>query len=162
MFSPDATYRLTDSRLLMKSLVTAAVFAAAAAWPAAGFCAPISLDNPLHCNVSPHAFVRGLIDKGALEAQPFRVESNSINAFNPVRGVNLRAFGYHVFAIVGYEEGDSLFRNGSGKRVSSSAYGAVVWGSTEKVQSAVNAAHSPAIVHHVAPFVTAIFCDREE
>ncbi len=123
--------------------------------------APVSLDQPLQCNISPHAFIGGLIDHGLLEPQPFRVESNSINAFNPVRGVDLRAFGFHVFALVAYEAGNSLFQAGSGTRVSSSAYGAVVWGSTEKVQAAVAAAHSSAIVHHAGPFITAIFCDRE-
>ena len=146
----------------MKSLVTAAVLTAAAAWPAAGSCTPVVLDDPLHCNVSAHAFVSGLIDRGLIEPEPFRVESNSINAFNPVRGVDLRAFGFHVFAIVAYEDGDPLFRKGRGKRVSSSAYGAVVWGSTEKVQTAATAAHSSAIVHHAGPFITALFCDREE
>ncbi|HTI18298.1 MAG TPA: hypothetical protein VL598_11590 [Trinickia sp.] len=146
----------------MKSLVTAAALTASAACPVVALCAPVALDNSLHCNVSAHTFVSELIAQGLLQAQPFRVESNSINAFNPVRGVSLHAFGYPVFAIVGYEEGDPLFQAGSGKRVSTSAYGAVVWGSTEKVQSAVTAAKSQAIVHHVAPFMTAIFCDREE
>jgi hypothetical protein len=145
----------------MKPLFAAALSIAAIAWPAIGSCTPIPLDDPLQCNVSPHAFIGGLINQGDVEPQPFRVESNSINAFNPVHGADLRAFGFHVFALVAYEEGDPLFRKGSGKRVSSSAYGAVVWGSTEKVQAAVSAAHSPAIVHHAGPFITAIFCDRE-
>lgn len=145
----------------MKTLFAAAAFTAAVTWPATASCAPILLDAPLQCTVSPHAFIGGLIDQGDLEPQPFRVESNSINAFNPVRGVDLLAFGFHVFALVAYQEGDPLFRKGSGKRVSSSAYGAVVWGSTEKVRAAVTAAHSPAIVHHAGPFITAIFCDRE-
>jgi hypothetical protein len=145
----------------MRNLVTVAALVAAVAWPDVGSCAPISLDDPLQCNASPHTFISGLIDNGLIEPQPFRVESNSINAFNPTRGVDLRAFGFHVFAIVAFEDSDPLFRKGSGKRVSSSAYGAVVWGSTEKVQTAVTAAHSSAIVHHVGPFITAIFCDRE-
>jgi hypothetical protein len=149
------------SRSIMRNLATVTAFVAAFAWPDVGSCAPISLDDPLQCNASPHAFIGGLIDNGLLEPQPFRVESNSINAFNPMRSVDLRAFGFRVFAIVGFEESDPLFRKGSGNRVSKSAYGAVVWGSTQKVQTAATAAHSSAIVHHVAPFVTAIFCDRE-
>lgn len=145
----------------MKPFVTAAVLMASVAWSASARCQPTSLDDPLHCNVSARQFVGDMIDHGLIEPQPFRVESNSINAFNPMHGVDLRAFGFHVFAIVGYEEGSSLFRKGGGKRVSSSAYGAVVWGSTAKVQEAVTAARSPAIVHHAGPLITAIFCDRE-
>lgn len=120
-----------------------------------------SLDDPLQCNVSAHTFVGTLISEGLVDPEPSRVESNYINAFNPTQGANLRAFGYHVFAIVGYEHDDPLFRQGRGQRLSRSAYGAVVWGSTDKVKATVAAAQSPAIVHHVAPFITAIFCDRD-
>ena len=139
--------------------VTVIAAALAAALPQASVCAP--LDDALHCNVSAHTFVKSLIDAGQIEPQPTRVESNSINAFDLVKGADLHAFGYPVFAIVGYEEGDPTFRKGSGARLSRSAYGAVVWGSTDKVKAAVEAAHSNAIVHHVAPFITAIFCDRD-
>jgi hypothetical protein len=140
-------------------LVTAVAAAFAAALPQSGLCAP--LDDALHCNVSAHTFIGRLIDAGEIEPQPTRVESNYINAFNLVKGTDLHAFGYPVFAIVGYEEGDPIFRKGSGTRLSRSAYGAVVWGSTEKVKASVEAAHSGAIVHQVAPFITAIFCDRD-
>ncbi|MEA3117726.1 MAG: hypothetical protein QOI13_996, partial [Paraburkholderia sp.] len=141
-----------------RSFVTAAAFATAVAWPAAGFCA--SLDDMLHCTVSAHDFVSTLIGDGSIDRQPFRVESNSINAFDLAHGVHLHAFGFDVFAIVGYEEGDPLFRKGSGEQLSSSAYGAVVWGATEDVQAAITGAQSSAIVHHVGPHITAIFCDR--
>lgn len=143
----------------MNKHLAAVVVACAAALPEAGSCTP--LDNPLHCNVSAHTFIGNLIDAGEIEPQPTRVESNYINAFNLAKGADLHAFGYRVFAIVGYEEGDPLFRRGSGTRLSRSAYGAVVWGTTEKVKAAVEAAHSNAIVHHVAPLITAIFCDRD-
>jgi hypothetical protein len=144
----------------MKSLVTAAAFVAAVAWPAEGFCA--SLDDLLHCTVSAHDFISTLIGDGSIDRLPFHVESNSINAFDPAHGADLHAFGFHVFAVVGYEEGDPLFRKGAGKRLSTSAYGAVVWGATQDVQSAVTVAQSSAIVHHVGPHITAIFCDREQ
>ncbi|GLU30934.1 hypothetical protein WKR88_11555 [Trinickia caryophylli] len=143
----------------MKKFVTAAVFLVSTALPAAGHAG--SLDDPLHCTVSAHAFISKLIDENLIDPQPSRVESNYINAFNLAKGADLHAFGYRVFAVVGYEDDDPLFRKGSGKRLSRSAYGAVVWGSTEKVQATVTAAQSPAIVHHVAPFITAIFCDRD-
>ncbi len=43
--------------------------------------------------------------------------------------------------------------------ISDSAYGAVVWGDDEVTQK-VRAAGSDADVHHVAPFITAIFCKQ--
>ncbi len=142
-----------------KFLVTATAAALAGALPQTSTASP--LDDALHCKQSAHTFISGLIDAGQIEPQPTRVESNSINAFDLVKGADLHAFGYPVFAIVGYEEGDPIFRKGSGTRLSRSAYGAVVWGSTSKVKAAVEAAKSNAIVHHVAPFITAIFCDRD-
>lgn len=143
----------------MNTYFVTAVAALAAALPHSGVCA--SLDDALHCNVSAHTFIGSLIDAGQIEPRPTRVESNYINAFDLVKGADLHAFGYPVFAIVGYQEGDPIFRKGSGTRLSTSAYGAVVWGSAKNVKAAVDAAHSNAIVHRVAPFITAIFCDRD-
>jgi hypothetical protein len=119
-----------------------------------------SLDAALGCAQSAHQFIGDLAAQQLIDPKPMRVESNSINAFRPVRGANLDAFGFSVFAVVGYEQDDPIFRPGSGEPLAKSAYGAVVWGSDEKVQAAVSAAGSTAIVHHVAPHVTAIFCKR--
>jgi hypothetical protein len=130
----------------------------------ASWCVPAraaDLDEPLHCDRSAHAFVAPLIDAHLIEPKPFRVEPNSINAFNPAHGADVKAFGFRVFAIVAFQKDDRLFRTGDGEPIASSAYGAVVWGGTDKVKSAVEAAHSNAIVHHVGPFVTAIFCQRD-
>jgi hypothetical protein len=88
------------------------------------------------------------------------VESNSINAFSPASGADLSAYGFRVFAVVGYEKDDPMFRVGDGEPVARSAYGVVVIGSGSKVQNAIAAAGSTAIVHRVAPFITAIFCKR--
>ncbi|PLZ04317.1 hypothetical protein CY652_01185 [Burkholderia sp. WAC0059] len=119
------------------------------------------LDDALTCSESAHTFVSGLIDQQLIESQPMRVESNSINAFWPQRGVHLRAYGFTVFAIVGYEENDPLFHTGSGTPIAPSAYGAVVLGSLAKVQAAVAAAgNTTAIVHHAGPLLTAIFCQQ--
>jgi len=118
------------------------------------------LDAALACNESAHAFIADLAQQQLIDAQPMRVESNSINAFSPSRGARLSAFGFSVFALVAYEKDDPMFRTGTGEPVANSAYGAVVFGGTEKVQEAVQAAGSTAIVHHVAPHVTAIFCKR--
>jgi hypothetical protein len=119
-----------------------------------------SLDSALACDQSAHKFIAHLAAQQLIDPKPMRVESNSINAFRPVRGASLDAYGFSVFAVVGYEQDDPIFRAGSGEPLAKSAYGAVVWGSDEKVQTAVTAAGSTAIVHRVAPHVTAIFCKR--
>ncbi|MGH8781982.1 hypothetical protein [Paraburkholderia sp.] len=119
-----------------------------------------ALDDPLACNESAHRFIADLAAQQLIDPAPNRVESNSINAFSPAKGADLTAYGFSVVAIVGYEKDDPMFRTGDGEPVAQSAYGAVVFGGTEKVQAAVTQAGSTAIVHHVAPFVTAIFCKR--
>jgi hypothetical protein len=123
-------------------------------------CHAAALDAPLACNESGHQFIADLVQQHLIDATPMRVESNSINAFRPARGADLSAFGFHVFAVVGFEKNDPLFRTGDGEPLANSAYGAVVFGSDTSVQDAVTQAGSTAIVHHVAPHVTAIFCKR--
>jgi hypothetical protein len=118
------------------------------------------LDAALACGESAHRFIGDLADQQLIDPEPMRVESNSINAFQPVRGERLTAFGFSVFAVVGFEQDDPLFKRGKGEPLAKSAYGAVVFGNDEKVQAAVTAAGSTAIVHHVAPHITAIFCKR--
>ena len=137
-----------------------------------GFCATLiaavlplaasatALDEPLACKESAHRFISDLADQQLIDPQPMRVESNSINAFQPVREARLTAFGFSVFAVVGFEQDDPLFKPGKGEPLAKSAYGAVVLGGTEKVQAAVTAAGSDAVVHHVGPYITAIFCKR--
>ncbi|HEY3598223.1 MAG TPA: hypothetical protein VGL08_12030 [Paraburkholderia sp.] len=130
----------------------------AAAFPLSSFAA--ALDAALACNVSAHSFIADLAEQQLIDPEPTRVEANSINAFRPARGVRLTAFGFSVFAVVGFEQDDPLFRPGDGEPLAKSAYGAVVFGGDEKVQAAVTAAGSNAIVHHVGPHITAIFCKR--
>jgi hypothetical protein len=62
--------------------------------------------------------------------------------------------------VVGYEKDDPMFRVGDGEPLARSAYGVVVFGSQSKVRDALAGAGSTAIVHHVAPLVTAIFCKQ--
>ncbi|MEM5433654.1 hypothetical protein [Paraburkholderia diazotrophica] len=142
--------RFSVRPVLFALMLSALPFAARAA----------SLDAALACDESAHKFIADLAAQQLIDPKPMRVESNSINAFSPVRGANLDAYGFSVFAVVGYEQDDPIFRVGSGEPLAKSAYGAVVWGSDEKVQAAVTAAGSTAIVHRVAPHVTAIFCKR--
>jgi hypothetical protein len=119
-----------------------------------------ALDSGLTCNLRAHDFVAPLVEDGLIGAKPSRVEDNSVNAFFPTRGADLRAFGFLVIAIVGYQKDDLLFKHGDGAPIGDSAYGAVVFGSTSSVKAKVDAAGSRAIVHHVGPFITAIFCDK--
>lgn len=131
---------------------------AAVALPLTSYAA--ALDAPLLCNESGHQFIADLAQQQMIDPKPTRVESNSINAFSPAQGADLTAFGFHVFAVVGYEKDDPMFRVGDGEPVARSAYGVVVFGGESKIQNALTEAGSTAIVHRVAPLVTAIFCKR--
>jgi len=141
---------------MKRSLSFALLFAAL---PLAGHAA--ALDESLTCRESAHDFVSGLIDQKLIEPTPSRVERNSINAFWPVHGQHMTAYGFSVFAIVGFQQDDPLFRTGDGKPIARSAYGAVVFGSQAKVQAALTEAGNTAIVHHAGPMLTAIFCQQD-
>ena len=119
------------------------------------------IDDSLTCNESAHDFISGLIDQKLIEPKAMRVESNSINAFWPARGQRMTAYGFSVFAVVGFQKDDPLFRTGDGKPIAPSAYGAVVVGTQAKVQAALTAAGNNAIVHHAGPMLTAIFCQQD-
>ncbi|MFM0378143.1 hypothetical protein PQQ72_14135 [Paraburkholderia strydomiana] len=136
----------------------AALVAAALAMPLTA--RATALDAPLACNESGHQFIADLAGNQLIDPKPTRVESNSINAFSPAQGADLTAFGFHIFAVVGYEKDDPMFRVGEGEPVARSAYGVVVFGSESKVRAAVTATGGTAIVHRVAPLITAIFCKR--
>ena len=143
----------------MKRFFPSVLLVLAGALPLAGYAAT-ALDAPLMCNESGHQFIADLAQQQLIDPKPTRVESNSINAFSPASGADLSAYGFRVFAVVGYEKDDPMFRVGDGEPVARSAYGVVVIGSGSKVQNAIAAAGSTAIVHRVAPFITAIFCKR--
>jgi hypothetical protein len=142
----------------MNRLLALLLFASVAALPLSSFAA--ELDAPLVCNESGHQFIADLVQQQLINPKPTHVESNSINAFSPMPDAHLTAFGFRVFAVVGFEKDDPMFRVGDGEPVAQSAYGAVVFGSDDKVKSALENAGSTAIVHHVAPLITAIFCKR--
>lgn len=131
--------------------VTLALSAQACAYP---------LDAQLDCHVSASHFITTLDDKHLIEPRPSRVETNSVNVFDPVTGADLSAYGFHVFKVLGYQEGDSRFVKGSGKTVGDSAYGVVVFGGADAVKAAAEAAGSKALIHHVWWHVSAIFCNR--
>ncbi len=141
---------------MKRSLVALAI--AAASLPLASLAS--ALDASLACNMSAHRFVSELAGQQLIDPKPMRVESNSINAFLPTHHADLTAFGFNVFMVVGFEKDDPMFQPGNGEPLAKSAYGVVVFGGKDKVQAAIDGAGSTAIVHHVAPHVTAIFCKR--
>jgi hypothetical protein len=146
----------------MKRFTLAALFLCIAVLPfLAGNARAAVIDDSLTCNESAHDFISGLIDQNLIEPKAMRVESNSINAFWPAHGQRMTAYGFSVFAVVGFQKDDPLFRTGDGKPIAPSAYGAVVVGTQAKVQAALTAAGNNAIVHHAGPMLTAIFCQQD-
>ncbi|MDR5778808.1 hypothetical protein QCE63_05115 [Caballeronia sp. LZ065] len=119
-----------------------------------------ALEAQLDCKSTPHDFIAPLQDDNLLEKKPMRVEANSVNAFRAVKGATLTAYGFKVYALVAYQKDDPLFKQGKGEPIGDAAYGAVVWGGDEEVAQKVREAGSDAVVHHVAPFITAIFCKQ--
>jgi len=146
------------TRILMKRIIPALLALFLAILPT--FSRASDLDAALACNTSAHRFFADLADQQLIDPKPMRVESNSINAFWPSRGAKLTAFGFPVFAVVGFEKDDPMFRNGDGEPLAKSAYGVVVFASDTKVQAVLDGLGSTAIVHHAGPHLTAIFCKR--
>ncbi|WP_341315149.1 hypothetical protein WN982_07760 [Paraburkholderia sp. IMGN_8] len=118
-----------------------------------------ALDSQLDCRSNAHAFIAPLLKDRYIDPSPMRVEANSVNAFRPVHGSNLTAFGFRVYAVLGYEHDDALFKHGDGHPVTDSAYGVVVIGPTESVEAHAHQTGSGAVIHQVVPLLlTAIFC----
>jgi len=125
-------------------------------------CRAYALDAQLDCKSNAHAFIAPLVTDRYIDPKPMRVEANSVNAFKPAHDGNLTAFGFRVYAVLGYEHGDTIFKQGSGQPITDSAYGAVVVGSTEDVEARVRKAGSDAVVRQVIPLVlTVIFCSAQ-
>jgi len=142
--------RFSFATLLLAALPFLAVDAHAAA-----------IEGSLTCTESAHDFISGLIAQNLIDPKPMKVESNSINAFWPAHGQRMTAYGFSVFAVVGFQKDDPLFKTGDGTPIAPSAYGAVVVGTQAKVQAVLTAAGNNAIVHHAGPLLTAIFCQRD-
>lgn len=121
-----------------------------------------SHDEQFNCRSNPHAFISSLIDDKSIDPQPSHVESNSVNAFRPVHGRGLQAFGFPIYAVIGYERDDTLFRQGEGKAIDGEVYGVVVSAPADSVRMRVQQANSDATVRPVVPLLlTAIVCDNE-
>lgn len=122
-------------------------------------CYAYALDPQLDCKSSAHAFIAPLLNDQYIDPKPMRVEANSVNAFRTAHGANLTAFGFRVYAVLGYEQDDAMFKQGSGPSDNDSGYGAVVLGPADEVEARVRAAGSDAVVRQVVPLlVTAVFC----
>jgi hypothetical protein len=130
-----------------------------------GLAAPVpshahAIDPQLDCQSSAHGFITSLLDDQSIDPKPMRIEANSVNAFRPVHGGNLTAFGFPVFAIFGYEQGDPMFEKGSGEPINASTYGVVVTGAAESVEASARQAGSDAGIREVVPLLlTAVFCN---
>ncbi|MDR5740885.1 MULTISPECIES: hypothetical protein [unclassified Caballeronia] len=123
-------------------------------------CRAYPLESQLDCRSSAHRFIAPLRDEQYIDATPMRVEANSVNAFKPTHGSDLTAYGFRVYAVLGYEHGDAMFKQGAGQPINDSAYGVVVLGSKDTVEARVREAGSTAVVHEVLPMLmTAVFCD---
>ena len=119
-----------------------------------------ALDRPLDCKSSAHTFIAPLVNARYIETTPMRVESNSVNAFRPTHGSDLTAFGFRVYAVLGYERDDAMFKKGSGQPLTDSAYGVVVTGRPNRSRSGWGVGSDP-VVHSVVPLVlTAVFCGK--
>jgi len=117
------------------------------------------LDAQLDCTSNAHAFIASLQSDQFIEPQPMHVEANSVNAFRPTRDSQLTAFGFRVYAVLGYAHDDELFHKGKGEAMTGSIYGVVVFGTSEAVQVHLHDAGSDAVVHEVLPLImTAVLC----
>ncbi|HEY2000203.1 hypothetical protein [Paraburkholderia sp.] len=120
---------------------------------------PHELDAQLDCTSNAHTFIASLQSDQYIEPQPMHVEANSVNAFRPTKGSNLTAFGFRVYAVLGYDQDDALFSKGSGLAMTGSLYGVVVYGTSEAVKTHLHDAGSDAAVHEVMPLImTAVLC----
>jgi hypothetical protein len=118
-----------------------------------------ALDAQFDCQARPHDFIGQLIEDKYIEPNPMRIDTNSVNAFRPVHGSDMTAFGFRVYAVLGYEPDDEMFKKGRGQALAGPLYGAVLSAPSESVEKRLRAAGSTAVVHMVIPLLlTAVIC----
>nr|WP_259295154.1 hypothetical protein [Paraburkholderia sp. DHOC27] len=140
-----------------------AAFAAIGASLYAGPSAAHELDAQLDCTMNAHTFITSLQSDQYIEPVPMHVEANSVNAFRPTRGSELTAFGFRVYAVLGYAHDDDIFHKGSGQAMPGSLYGVVVFGPSDSVKTHLHDAGSDAAVHEVMPLImTAVLCKSSQ
>jgi hypothetical protein len=121
----------------------------------------LALDDALSCGDRAHGYITSLQTRQLIADHPLHVEDNAINVFWPAHDAELTAFGLKVFAVIGYQQDDAMFKLGSGEPMKGSLYGVVVSGGTAEVAKALGEAGSPAESKHAGPFLTAIYCRAE-
>lgn len=133
---------------------------------AACYCVPSTaheLDAQLDCTMNAHSFIASLESDQYIEPVPMHVEANSVNAFRPTHGSELTAFGFRVYAVLGYEHDDEMFHKGSGEAMPGSLYGVIVFAPTDSVKMHLHDAGSDAAVHEVMPLImTAVLCKSND
>ncbi len=143
----------------LNTLSTLSVLTALGVGFTPALCSAYELDAQLDCKSNAHEFIAPLLNDRYIDPKPMHVEANSVNAFRPVHGSDLTAFGFRVYAVLGYEHDDDLFKQGSGQPITEPAYGVVVLGAVETVEARARAAGSNAAVRSVVPLLlSAIFC----
>jgi hypothetical protein len=78
--------------------------------------------------------------------------------FWPTRGSGLTAFSFNVFAVLGYQQDDPMFKPGKGEPMTGQLYGVVVTAEAAAVAKVLVAAGSSAEYKHAGPFLTAVYC----
>ncbi|SAL14229.1 hypothetical protein AWB73_00543 [Caballeronia turbans] len=151
---------LVTAAMKTAPLATLTAFAAVVGGLLPSLCDATPLESQLDCKSSAHRFIAPLVANKSIDARPMRVEANSVNAFKPTQGSELTAYGFRVYAVLGYEQGDDMFKRGSGQPINDSAYGVVVLAAAETVEAKVRESGSTAVVKQVVPMLmTAVFCD---
>jgi hypothetical protein len=151
---------LVTAAMKTAPLATLTALAAVVGGLLPSLCDATPLESQLDCKSSAHRFIAPLVANKSIDARPMRVEANSVNAFKPTQGSELTAYGFRVYAVLGYEQGDDMFKRGSGQPINDSAYGVVVLAAAETVEAKVRESGSTAVVKQVVPMLmTAVFCD---
>lgn len=154
------TNRWFNAAMKTVPLATLTAFAAVVGGLLPSLADATPLESQLDCKSSAHRFIAPLVADKSIEARPMRVEANSVNAFKPTKGSELTAYGFRVYAVLGYERGDDMFTRGSGQPINDSAYGVVVLAGAETVEAKVRESGSTAVIKQIVPMMmTAIFCD---
>ena len=118
----------------------------------------VTLDDALACNDQAHAYIASLQERHLIADHSMHVEEDGLNVFSPAREAKLTAFNMRVFFVLGYQQGDPMFKPGKGEPMDGSLYGVVVNAEPATVAKAVAAAGSPAEYKHAGPFLTALYC----
>lgn len=118
----------------------------------------MTLDDALACNDQAHAYIESLQARHLIGDHSMHVEDDGLNVFSPSHEAKLTAFNMRVFFVLGYQQGDPMFKSGKGEPMDGSLYGVVVNAEPATVAKAVAAAGSPAEFKHAGPFLTALYC----